>query len=92
MATEGCRYAGRKNPELMSKAKIDEELVDIRVEMEKLALQMQQNARSKWVYEWPMRKPKVKWLVKELMARRQHRMLRGWLRHAENLDGPEERV
>jgi hypothetical protein len=35
---------------------------------------------------------KEKWPVKELMARRQHRLLRGWLRHAENLNGPEEVV
>jgi hypothetical protein len=53
---------------------------------------MQQKAKPRWVYEWPMRKPKVKWPVKELMARRQRRLLRGWLRHAENLDGPEEMV
>jgi hypothetical protein len=59
--------------------------------MEKLALRMQQNAKSRWVYEWPM-KTKEKWPVKELMARRQHRLLRGWLRHAENLNGPEEVV
>jgi hypothetical protein len=39
-----------------------------------------------------MRKAKVNWPVKELMARRQRRMLRGWLRHAENLDGPKEMV
>jgi hypothetical protein len=39
-----------------------------------------------------MRKPKVKWPVKELMARRQRKLLRGWLRHAENLDEPEEMV
>ena len=37
-------------------------------------------------------KPKVKWPVKELMARRQHGLLRGWLRHVENLDGPKEMV
>jgi hypothetical protein len=37
-------------------------------------------------------KTKEKWLVKELMARRQHRLLRGWLRHAENLDELEEVV
>jgi hypothetical protein len=92
MATEGHRYAGRKDPKLMSKEEIDEELVDIRVEIENLALRMQLNAKSLWVYEWPMRKPKEKWPVKELMARRQHRLLRGWLRHAENLDGPEEMV
>jgi hypothetical protein len=53
---------------------------------------MQQNAKSRWVYEWPMRKLKVKWPVKELMARRQRRLLRRWLRHAENLNGPEKMV
>jgi hypothetical protein len=52
---------------------------------------MQQNAKSKWVYEWPM-KTKAKWPVKELMARRQRRLLRGWLRHAENLNGIEKMV
>jgi hypothetical protein len=53
---------------------------------------MQQKAKSRWVYEWPMRKPKDKWSVKELMVRRQCRLLKGWLRYAENLDGPEEMV
>ena len=43
------------------------------------------------MYEWPMR-TKENWPVKELMARRQCRLLKGWLRHAENLDGPEEMV
>jgi hypothetical protein len=46
MATEGRRYAGRKNPELMSKEDIDEELADIREEIENLALRMQQNTKS----------------------------------------------
>jgi hypothetical protein len=40
MATEGHRYTGKKNPELMSRSKIDEELADIRAEMENLALRM----------------------------------------------------
>jgi hypothetical protein len=92
MSTEGCIYAGRKNLELMSISEIDEELADIRVEMENLAFQMQQNTRSRWVYEWPMRKMKAKWPVKELMARRRCRLLRWWLRHAENLNRLEERV
>jgi hypothetical protein len=39
-----------------------------------------------------MRKLKAKWPVKELMARRQRRLLRGWLRHVENLNGPKEMV
>ena len=60
--------------------------------MDELALEMQQNTKSRWVYEWPMRKPKIKCPVKELMARRQCRLLKGWLRHDENLDGPEEMV
>jgi hypothetical protein len=59
--------------------------------MEILALQMQQNARSRWVYEWPM-KTKEKWPVRELVAKRQQRLLKGWLRHAENLNGPEEEM
>jgi hypothetical protein len=35
---------------------------------------------------------KIKWPVKELMVRRQRRLLRGWLRYAENLNGPEEEM
>ena len=69
MATEGRRYAGRKNSELWSQEDIDEELADIKKEMENLELRMQQNTKSRWVYEWPMRKEKEKWPVKELMAR-----------------------
>jgi hypothetical protein len=92
MATEGCRCTGRKNPEMMRKSEIDEELTDIRAEMEKLTFWMQHNTRSRWVYEWPMRKSKAKWSVKELMSRRQRRLLRRWLRHAEKLNRPEERV
>jgi hypothetical protein len=59
--------------------------------MEILALQMHQNAKSRWVYEWPM-KTKIKWLVRGLVARRHQRLLKGWLRHVENLNGPEEMV
>jgi hypothetical protein len=92
MATEGRRYAGRKKPRADEHNERGKELADIRARMEELELRMQQNTKSRWVYEWPMRKTKVKWPVKELMARRQRRLLRGWLRHAENLDGPEEMV
>jgi len=48
MATEGCRHAGRKR-KVENIAEIDEELTDIRVDIEKLALWMQQNARLRWV-------------------------------------------
>jgi hypothetical protein len=40
MAIEGRRYAGRKNQKLVSKEEIDEELADIRKEIENLALWM----------------------------------------------------
>jgi hypothetical protein len=50
MATEGCRYAERKNLELMSAAERGKELADIRARMEELELQMQQNTKSRWVY------------------------------------------
>jgi hypothetical protein len=91
MVTEGHRHAGRKSKE-ENLAEMDKELAEIRADIEKLELRMQQKAKSRWVYEWPMKKPKVKWPVKELMVRRQRRLLKGWLRYAENLDGPEEMV
>jgi hypothetical protein len=47
---------------------MDKELIEIRARMEELAFRMQQDAKSRWVYEWPM-KMKVKWPVKELLAK-----------------------
>jgi hypothetical protein len=92
MVTEGHKYAGRKIPEMMSAAKRGKELADIRARMEELELRMQQNTKLRWVYEWPMRKLKVRWPFKELMARKKRRLLKVWLRHVENLDGPKEMV
>jgi hypothetical protein len=43
------------------------------------------------VYEWPIR-TKVKWPVRELVAKRQRRMIRGWLRHVESLRNNEEEM
>jgi hypothetical protein len=63
---------------------MDLEFNEIRARMEKLAFKMQQDAKAHWVYEWPMKK-KVKWPVKKLLARGQRRLMRRWLRHAENL-------
>jgi hypothetical protein len=88
MTTEGHRHAGRKS-KAEKLAEMDKELAEIRADIEKLELRMQQKAKPRWVYEWPMKKQKIKWPVKELMVRRQRRLLRGWLRYAENLDGPE---
>jgi hypothetical protein len=39
-----------------------------------------------------MKELKVKWPVKELMVRRQRKLLKGWLTYAENLNGPEEEM
>jgi hypothetical protein len=48
---------------------MDKELTEIRARMEELALRVQQNAKTHWVYEWPLRR-KAKWPVKKLLARR----------------------
>jgi hypothetical protein len=87
MATEGHRYAERKKTELMSAIEMDKELTDIKREMEELKMKIRQDKKSKqrWVYEWPMKKSKVKWPIRELMVKRQQRLLRRWLRYAENL-------
>jgi hypothetical protein len=37
-----------------------------------------------------MKTQKVKWPVRELMVKRQHMLLRRWLRYAENLKATEE--
>jgi hypothetical protein len=63
MATEVHRHTGKK-----SKAeeieKMDEELADIRAEIEKLELKMRQEEKSRWVHEWPMKMQKVKWPIR----------------------------
>jgi hypothetical protein len=71
MATKGYKNAERKDLELTSEAEWDEELADMNARIDELAMEMQQNARPRWVYEWPMGQPKVKWPVKQLMVIRQ---------------------
>jgi hypothetical protein len=44
------------------------------------------------VHEWPMKKAKAKWPVKQLMVMRQCRLLKRWLRYAENLKATEEKM
>jgi hypothetical protein len=39
-----------------------------------------------------MRKPKAKWTVRELMVRGKCRLLKRWLRYAENLKATEEKI
>jgi hypothetical protein len=92
MATEGHRFAGRKGLDLMSHAEWDEELAEMNARLDEIAIEMRHDRRSRWMYEWPMKKAKAKWPVKELMVIRQGRLLRGWLRYAENLNGLEEEM
>jgi hypothetical protein len=92
MATEGHRFVGRKGLDLMSDAEWDEELAEMNMRLDEIAIEMWHDRRSRWMYEWPMKKAKEKWPVKELMVIRQRRLLRGWLSYAENLNGPEEEM
>jgi hypothetical protein len=71
MATEGHKPAGRKSSKLMNATEMDKELADIKREMEELEMRMRQDKKPRWVNEWPMKTPKVKWPVKELMVKRQ---------------------
>jgi hypothetical protein len=48
---------------------MDKELYELKADIEKIELKMWQDKKSRWVYEWPMRNPKAKWLVKELMVK-----------------------
>jgi hypothetical protein len=86
MTTEGHVHSGNKNFQQQENVALDKNLVEIRARMDELEFGMQQDTKSRWVYEWPMKKTKIKWPVKELMARRHRRLLRRWLRHAKNLN------
>jgi hypothetical protein len=88
MATEGHGCDGKNNHQQKRKDEMDKELIEIRERMEELAFRMQQSARTQWVYEWPM-KTKVKWPVKELLAKKQQQELGKWLRYAESLSDTE---
>jgi hypothetical protein len=52
--------------------------------------EMDKNPR--WVNEWPMKVPKVKWPVRELMVKRQQRLLKRWLRYAKDLKAKEDKI
>jgi hypothetical protein len=98
MVTEDRRHAGRKKSKVEKLAEWDEEetrkLYELKADIEKLELRMRQEKKAKlrWVYEWPMKTPKVKWPVRELMVKGQQRVLRRWLRYAENLKATEEKM
>jgi hypothetical protein len=60
------------------KGEMEKELGELRVEMEKLALKMQQKEKVRWRYEWPLKRI-AKWFVWNLLARRQQHVLKRWL-------------
>jgi DNA-directed RNA polymerase subunit E'/Rpb7 len=68
MATEGHKCGRRGHRQKKSKSEIDKELIEIRARMEQLTLNMKQETKVHWTYEWPLN-GKVKWLVQKLLTR-----------------------
>jgi hypothetical protein len=91
MGIEGHGRGGKKNHQQKRKDEMDKELMEIRARMEELSFQMQQDEKTQSMYEWPLRR-KEKWQVKELLARRQRRLLKEWLRYVESLREEEYMV
>jgi hypothetical protein len=91
-ATEGHR----KKSKAERLAEWDEEetrkLYELKADIEKLELQMRQDRRMRRMRNLPMEKAKAKWPVRELMVMRQRRLLRKWLRYAENFKATEEKM
>jgi len=58
--------------------------------MEKIELNMQQEANVHWRYEWPLKR-KTRWPIHKLLDRRKKNMLKRWLRHLENLSDERKR-
>jgi hypothetical protein len=85
-------FTARKKRKAEKFAEMDKELYELKADIENLELRMRQDKRSRWMREWPMKELKVKLPVKQLMVIRQRRLLKGWLRYAKNLNGPEEMV
>jgi hypothetical protein len=70
MVTEGHERGQDKDRQQKRKAETDKELKEIRAQMEKLALKMQQEVKTCWRYEWPLKR-KEKWPIQKLLAKGQ---------------------
>jgi hypothetical protein len=96
IVTEDHRHARRKKSKAEKLVEFDKErtkeLYELKSDIEKFELRMRKDRRRRRMHELSMEKAKEKWPVKELMVMRQRRMLKGWLRYAENLKAIEEEV
>ena len=92
MATEGRRKKSKEERLVEMEKERDKELYELKADIEKLELWMLQDRRLRQMHELPMRKATTKWPVKELMVRGQRRLLKRWLRHAENLKATKEKI
>jgi hypothetical protein len=75
MAIEGHKRGREGDLHQKIKAEIDKGLEEIRVEMDRMTLKMQQESQVRWRYEWPMKK-RTKCPIQNFMARRQQQHLR----------------
>jgi hypothetical protein len=46
----------KRRPPVEKKEEMDKELEEMRAEMERLMLKMQQESQVHWKYEWPMKR------------------------------------
>ena len=59
--------------------------------MEQMTLKMQQEIKVHWRYKWGLNK-KEKWPVQKLLAKKQQKIVRRWLRYDENFNDIEEEL
>jgi hypothetical protein len=73
MVIEDHRHVGRKKRKAGRLAEMDKELdkyfYELKADIEKFKLRMRQDRRLRRMHEFPMKKEKTKWPVKELMVR-----------------------
>jgi hypothetical protein len=73
MATEGHKKKSQGGHQQVRKEKKDKELKEMREELNRLMLKMQQEAQGRWKYEWPLKR-KVKWPIQQLISRRKKKI------------------
>jgi hypothetical protein len=92
MATESHRKKRKAEKLVEWDEEETQKLYELKADIEKVELWMRQDRRRRRLCEFPMEKAKAKWPVKQLMVIRQRRLLKRWLRYAENLMATEENM